>query len=94
MQILVVEDKHDTSYYAADTEEHLYAAALKIVKERYSDGWYYSMGDEVAWLHKALDGNNPQECGMAAWRLLKARRDYEYERCYLDDVFVVEPANV
>jgi len=45
-RILVFDEKHGRRFFLADTEEKLHAAALKIVKERKEEGWYYDPAEE------------------------------------------------
>jgi hypothetical protein len=39
--VLVVSEKHGTSYYWALTQEQKHAQALEILTERFENGWYY-----------------------------------------------------
>jgi hypothetical protein len=41
-QIIVFHEKHGPRYFAADTEEELQAACLKVVRERLAEEWYYT----------------------------------------------------
>lgn len=44
-KILIVNEKHCTRYFDASTPELLNAAALKILKERWNEGYWYYLFD-------------------------------------------------
>ncbi len=46
-EILVVKEKHGTFYYDASTKEALNVSALKILKERWEEGYWYYHPDEL-----------------------------------------------
>lgn len=78
MQVLVLEEKHDTRLVAADD---LPAAALNVLSERVEDGyWYYGEAAERA---KNILATGD---GDAAWRFLLSRCDAEYEYVELKEV--------
>ena len=39
--ILVFREKHGNRYFHVPTENHLYAACLSVLKDRFEDDWYY-----------------------------------------------------
>lgn len=80
-RILFVEEKHGNRFFDASTDELLYAASLKIVRERLKRGWYY---DRIYDTACTVDQNDD---GAAAWKFLTERNgELEYENVRLVDL--------
>jgi hypothetical protein len=78
MQVLVLEEKHDTRLVAADD---LPAAALDVLSERVADDyWYYEKDAQRA--KEILEADD----GEAAWEFLQRRRHAEYEYVELKEI--------
>jgi hypothetical protein len=45
VEILITKEKHGEFYYDASTDEALAKSALKILTERWEEGWYYEPED-------------------------------------------------
>lgn len=76
-RILVLTEKHGTRYIAADTDEDLGKAALRILKERTKDGCWY-MREELpeAFEYRESDISNlPKSLQASASSALRQYRD-------------------
>lgn len=83
LSLLIVEEKWGDTYYHVSTKEDLNKAALEILTERYTQGyWYEEDEDDYADIERAVAESN----GALAWRILRERSDkgYEYEGVLLE----------
>lgn len=84
MRILVLDEKHCTTYLNAETDGKLHEAALSVVKARFNSDWGWYDEDDTDYEHikKAIDTND----GKLAWQVLQKRSDWEYEGVHLEEV--------
>ena len=84
MRILVLDEKHGTTFLNASTVSKLHEAALSVVKSRLDPEWGWYAEDDPGYkqIKKAADTND----GKLAWQILQSRSDWEYEGVYLAEV--------
>lgn len=90
MQILVIKERHGTSYFQASTPEELDKSCKKILGEKLSGGYYDS---DVDFKKSVEDIINSAMifCGkkrkiIRSYELLISRENYEYESVTLEEV--------
>jgi hypothetical protein len=88
MQVISVKDKHDTYLLPASTPQELEASALKLVRERLADSYYYNYdeGEPVTQFRDRARQIVETENGKEAWDFLCEREDHEYEYVELKQV--------
>ena len=77
MKILILHGKHGDVYYDASTPEARWKAALSIMNDHYTSGYYHNEGgeDDKSKAEDIIKNKN----GLAAYRFIHSRMDYEYE---------------
>lgn len=77
MKLLILKEKHGERYFSYTTQEELHLLARFIVSERIEENWYEDESNKrvLADLDRVVKSGD----GKAAWNVLQARSQWEYE---------------
>lgn len=98
--VLVCDEKYGNRYLPAKDDAEMFRSALKVLGERLKDGYWYTKPDGKApeWKryeelaeYAAIERAVSERDGELAWRILRSRRDYQYEGVMIVELEEVDP---